>query len=81
MPMLAVQVVLSKADVPTGLVMVMFFHVLGGALAPSVGQNIFTDKLLQNVREVQGVDAEAVVAAGWKGFQGHSSFTALGCRH
>jgi hypothetical protein len=69
MPILAVQVVLGKADVPTGLVMVMFFQVLGGALAPSVGQNIFTDKLLRNLREVQGIDAAAVVAAGGRGFR------------
>jgi nitrate/nitrite transporter NarK len=64
MPILTVQVVLSKTNVPTGLVMVMFFQVLGGALAPSIGQNIFTDKLLRNLREVQGVDGEAVAAAG-----------------
>jgi MFS family permease len=69
MPILAVQVVLSKADVPTGLVMVMFFQILGGALAPSVGQNLFTDKLLRNLSEVQGIDGAAVVAAGGRGFR------------
>jgi len=69
MPILAVQVVLSKADVPTGLVMVMFFQVLGGALAPSVGQNIFTDKLLRTLRDVRGIDAAAVLAAGGTEFR------------
>ncbi|KEZ43465.1 hypothetical protein SAPIO_CDS4659 [Scedosporium apiospermum] len=69
MPILAVQVVLGKPDIPTGLVMVMFFQVLGGALAPSVGQNIFTDKLLRNLMEVEGVDAAAVVAAGGREFR------------
>jgi hypothetical protein len=48
MPILAVQVVLSRTDIPTGLVMVMFFQMLGGSLAPSVGQNLFIDGLLRN---------------------------------
>ncbi|CCF45527.1 MFS transporter [Colletotrichum higginsianum] len=69
MPILAVQVVLSKSDVPTGLVMIMFFQMLGGALAPSVGQNLFTDGLLRNLSRVQGVDGAAVVAAGGVGFR------------
>ncbi|KAJ5635708.1 uncharacterized protein N7484_009021 [Penicillium longicatenatum] len=69
MPILAVQVVLSKSDVPTGLVMIMFFQVLGGALAPSVGQNLFTDGLLQNLSKMQGIDSAAVVAAGASGFR------------
>jgi MFS family permease len=69
MPILAVQVVLSKPDIPTGLVMIMFFQMLGGALAPSVGQNIFTDGLLQNLNKLQGIDSEAIVAAGASGFR------------
>ena len=69
MPILAVHVVLSKANIPTGLVMVMFFQMLGGALAPSVGQNLFVDSLLRNLSKVQGIDAEAVVAAGGTGFR------------
>ncbi|KAL4755905.1 MDR family MFS transporter [Aspergillus foveolatus] len=69
MPILAVQVVLRKSDIPTGLVMIMFFQMLGGALAPSVGQNLFTDGLLQNLSKVHGIDGAAVVAAGASGFR------------
>ncbi|RYP10803.1 hypothetical protein DL764_000425 [Monosporascus ibericus] len=69
MPILAVQVVLGEADVPTGLVMVLLFQCLGGALAPSIGQNLFTDKLLRNLGEVQGIDGAAVVAAGGREFR------------
>ncbi|KAH7322469.1 major facilitator superfamily domain-containing protein [Stachybotrys elegans] len=69
MPILAVQVVLSKADVPTGLVIVMFFQILGGTLAPSVGQNIFVDVLLRQLRDVGGIDGDAVVAAGGREFR------------
>lgn len=64
MPILAVQVVLSRAEIPTGLVTIMFFQMLGGALAPSVGQNLFTDTLLRLLGEIKGVDGAAVVAAG-----------------
>ena len=69
MPILAVQVVLSKANIPTGLIMVMFFQMLGGALAPSVGQNLFVDGLLRNLSKVPGIDAAAVVAAGGTEFR------------
>lgn len=69
MPILAVQVVLSKPDIPTGLVTVMFFQMLGGALAPSIGQNLLTDGLLRALSKVQGVDGANVVAAGAKGFR------------
>lgn len=69
MPILAVQVVLNKPDIPTGLVMIMFFQMLGGALAPSVGQNVFTDGLLKNLSKVHGIDGAAVVAAGASGFR------------
>ncbi|OQE27534.1 hypothetical protein PENSTE_c004G09782 [Penicillium steckii] len=69
MPILAVQVVLNKPDIPSGLVMIMFFQMLGGALAPSVGQNLFTDSLLQNLKTVEGIDGAAVVSAGASGFR------------
>ncbi|KAF2635819.1 MFS transporter [Massarina eburnea CBS 473.64] len=69
MPILAVQVVLSTSDIPTGLVMVMFFQMLGGALAPRVGQNLFTDVLLRNLSKIDGIDGKAMVAAGARGFR------------
>lgn len=69
MPILAVQVVLSKPDIPTALVIIMFFQMLGGALAPSVGQNLFTDGLLRNLDKVPGVDGAAIVAAGATDFR------------
>ncbi|UQC76536.1 MFS transporter [Colletotrichum lupini] len=64
MPILAVQVVLKKADMSTGLVIIMFFQMLGGALAPSIGQNLFTDALLPRLTRVDGIDAAAVVEVG-----------------
>ncbi|KAJ5618210.1 MFS toxin transporter [Penicillium herquei] len=68
-PVLAVQVVLEKEDVPTGCVLVIFFQCLGGALATGIGQNIFTDNLLKDLRKIKGVNAEAVVSAGATDFR------------
>jgi MFS family permease len=68
-PILSVQVALDKEDVPTGCVIVIFFSRLGGALATSVAQNLFTDNLLKNLRGIDGVDAAAVVAAGATDFR------------
>lgn len=63
-PVLSVQVVLDKEDVPTGCVLIIFFQCLGGALATSISQNLFTDSLLEYLREIKGVDAAATVKAG-----------------
>ncbi|ROT37737.1 MFS general substrate transporter [Sodiomyces alkalinus F11] len=54
--------------IPTGLVTILLFQMLGGALAPSAGQNLFTDGLLRSLNEV-GIDAAAVVAAGGRPFR------------
>ena len=68
-PLLSVQVVLDPALVPTGCVMVLFFQCLGGALATSISQNLFTDALLKKLREIEDVDGAAVVRAGAKDFR------------
>jgi hypothetical protein len=68
-PILSVQVVLDKVDVPTGCVMVIFFQCLGSALATSIGQNLFVDKLIQELHQVDGIDATAIVDAGAKDFR------------
>ncbi|KAI0808861.1 major facilitator superfamily domain-containing protein [Xylaria sp. FL0064] len=69
MAILAVQVVLDKSDVPTGCVMVIFFQGLGGVLATSIGQNPFTDKLIKELHQIDGVDSAAVVSAGARNFR------------
>lgn len=68
-PVLAVQVVLSREDVPTGCVLVIFFECLGASLGPSIAQNMFTDTILKRLRGIDGVDGAAVVAAGAKDFR------------
>lgn len=53
-PLIAVQTVLDIEDVPTGTAVVVFLQTLGGALFVSVGQNIFTNKLVEKIAEYVG---------------------------
>ncbi|KAM7218871.1 putative efflux pump antibiotic resistance protein [Rhypophila decipiens] len=53
-PLIAVQTVLDMEDVPTGTAVVVFLQTLGGALFVSVGQNIFTNKLVELIAEYVG---------------------------
>lgn len=63
--LIAVQAVLPKEDVPIGTAIVMFSQTLGGALFISVAQNVFTNRLLANLRTAApGVDTALVLATG-----------------
>ncbi|OCL11666.1 MFS transporter [Glonium stellatum] len=64
-PFIAVQVVLSDKDMPTGNAIVFFFNSLGGAIAISIAQNIFVNSLTRDIpRLAPGVDAKTVIGAG-----------------
>ncbi|TPX08507.1 uncharacterized protein E0L32_009994 [Thyridium curvatum] len=68
-PILAVQVVVHKEDVPTACVLVIFFECLGATVGPSIAQNLFTDSLLKTLQGIDGLDGAAVVAAGAREFR------------
>ncbi|CAK5282664.1 unnamed protein product, partial [Mycena citricolor] len=64
-PALAAQAVLDIDDVPSGTTIVMFGQTLGGALFVSVGQNVFTNKLVAGLTQyAAGLDPNVVLAAG-----------------
>lgn len=64
-PFIAVQVVLSTKDMPTGNAIAIFFNSLGGAIAISIAQNIFTNGLTTNLpKDAPGVDPQIVIGAG-----------------
>ncbi|MCJ1478647.1 hypothetical protein MMC13_007328 [Lambiella insularis] len=64
-PFISVQVVLSKKDMPTGNALTIFFNSLGGALAVSIAQNIFSNTLTQEiVRLAPTVNPAMIIAAG-----------------
>jgi hypothetical protein len=58
------QTVLDITDIPIGTSIVIFFQMLGGALFVSVGQNIFSNKLVEGLSGIQGLDAQAIVHTG-----------------
>ncbi|KAJ7165596.1 major facilitator superfamily transporter [Mycena crocata] len=64
-PIMAAQTVLSLQDIPTGTSLIMFMQTLGGALFVSVGQNVFTNKLVSGLMsQVPGVNPSIVLNAG-----------------
>lgn len=63
--LIAAQTVLPKADIPIGTAIIMFTQTLGGALFISVAQNVFTNSLIKNLKEVvPGLDPQLVLTVG-----------------
>ena len=50
--LVAIQTVLPQDDIAIGTAIIMFSQTLGGALFISVGQNVFTNQLIKNLRTV-----------------------------
>ena len=62
---LAAQTVLRKEDVPTGVTLMFFCQMLGGAIFVSVGQNVFDSHLVSGlVSVVHGLSPETIVNTG-----------------
>lgn len=62
---LAAQTVLSKPDVPTGVSLMFFCQMLGGAIFVSVGQNVFNSHLVHGLVElVHGLNPVDVINTG-----------------
>lgn len=64
-PFIAVQVVLDEKDMPVGNAVAIFFNTLGGAISVSIAQNIFSNKLLQEIpKYAPTANVLAIVGAG-----------------
>jgi hypothetical protein len=64
-PLIAVQTVLDISQVPIGTSVIIFVQTLGGALFVSVGQNVFSNKLVQGLAEfVPTLDPSIVLTTG-----------------
>ncbi|KAI2640361.1 putative efflux pump [Hypomontagnella submonticulosa] len=64
-PLMAVQTVLDIKDVPTGTSVLVFVQTVGGALFVSVGQSVFSNKLVQELAaNIPGLDVSSVRSAG-----------------
>ena len=64
-PLIAAQTVLALKDVPVGTAVIMFTQTLGGALFVSVGNNVFTNKLISGLaKAAPTVDPKIVTSVG-----------------
>jgi hypothetical protein len=64
-PIMAAQTVLSMDDVATGTAMIVFAQSLGGSLFLSVGQNVFTNKLIDGLKaQVPDLNPDIVLSTG-----------------
>ncbi|KAL9006983.1 MAG: hypothetical protein Q9188_000271 [Gyalolechia gomerana] len=64
-PLMAAQTVLPLDDVPIGTTVIIFVQTLGGALFISVAQNIFTNRLIENlIADVPSLNPEIVLHSG-----------------
>ena len=64
-PFIATQVVLNKKDMPSGNAVAIFFNSLGGAIAISIAQNIFSNTLISQIPKLtRNVDPAVIVGAG-----------------
>ena len=62
---IAAQTALDLKDVPVGTALIMFCQTLGGALFVSVGQNVFTNRLVSGlIQSAPGVDPSIAVHVG-----------------
>lgn len=64
-PFVATQVVLNKKDMPSGNAIAIFFNSLGGAIAISVAQNIFSNTLISQIPKLtRNIDPAIIIGAG-----------------
>ncbi|KAF2447776.1 putative MFS transporter [Karstenula rhodostoma CBS 690.94] len=63
-PMLAVQTVIPKKDVPMGLALILFGQLLGASVFVSVGENVLANQLLKRLNGIPGFDRSLVTSGG-----------------
>ncbi|KAI9878040.1 MAG: hypothetical protein M1830_002091 [Pleopsidium flavum] len=64
-PLIAVQTVLDISEVPTATALLIFLQTFGGAVFVSIGQNVFTNKLVSGIETlVPGLNPAIVVRTG-----------------
>lgn len=61
---MAAQATLSRKDMPTGAALMFFAQNLGGALAVSIGQNVFSSRLISGLAGIPNLDPSMVVKIG-----------------
>jgi MFS family permease len=69
---IAAQTVLQKKDVAMGVTLIMFTQQFGGAIFVSVGQNVFTNALVQGILDlnIPGITPDLIVSTGATNLRG-----------
>ncbi|KAK5659837.1 hypothetical protein OQA88_13300 [Cercophora sp. LCS_1] len=62
--MMPAQNILQRADVPLGISLMFFMQQLGGAIFLSVAQNLFSNKLVEQLSGVAGLDPQSIINTG-----------------
>lgn len=69
-PLVATQTAFSPAQLPAALVVVAFMQTLGGIVAVSAAQNVFSNRLLADIRgAAPGIDADVIRDSGILGLK------------
>lgn len=64
-PLIAVQTILDISQIPIGTSVIIFVQTLGGALFVSIGQNVFSNKLLEGLAKyVPNLDPTIILKTG-----------------
>lgn len=63
-PNLAIQAVLPKAEVPTGLALMLFTNLLGSSIFVSVGENVLSNQLISRLAKIPGFSKDLVTSSG-----------------
>jgi hypothetical protein len=64
-PLIAVQTILDISEVPIGTSVIIFVQTLGGALFVSIGQNVFSNKLVEGLAKyAPSIDPSIVLNIG-----------------
>jgi len=64
-PLIAVQTILDISEVPIGTSIIIFVQTLGGALFVSIGQNVFSNKLVEGLAKyAPSIDSSIVLNIG-----------------
>lgn len=63
-PLNVIQTILERSDIAIGSAIIMFIRFLGSAIFLPVGENIFLNELISNLRNLPGIDAADVTSGG-----------------
>ncbi len=68
--LVVVQTVLERKDISTGTAMIVFTENFAGALMVALGNTLFENRLIDELRRIRGIDPQIVLTAGARNLRG-----------